>query len=189
MANKRNTKKVEKIKKELKQNEIKEVSEEVVKEKETKKEKTSKTKTCRYNKLIIVIVCVAAFIGLSLLLPSNGEEKEPEVVYDVSEWATATKEDTVVTVLASTGCGHCQAYKPVINELSKVHKFNLYFFELEELSQDEQNVVLTTYELENFTGSVPYTFIVKEGKIIDDTLGYADEETTVEFLTKNGLIK
>lgn len=189
MANKRNTKKVEKIKKENKKNEVKEVTEEVVNEKEVKKEKTSKSKAFKYKGLIIAVVCVAAFIGLSLLLPSNGEEKEPEVEYDVAEWVNDTKEGTVVTVLASTGCGHCQAYKPVINELSKVHKFNLYFYELEELSQDEQNIVLTTYELENFTGSVPYTFIVKEGKIIDDTLGFADEETTVEFLTKNGIIK
>ena len=60
---------------------------------------------------------------------------------------------------------------------------------MEELSEDEKNVVLGTFELENFDGGVPFTFIVKDGKVVSDTTGYSTEDSVIKFLKTNEIIK
>ena len=185
MANKKNTKTVKKTapKKEVeeKKKEVKEV--EKVEEKKTSKKSNLVT-------LAIISVCLVAFIVGSFFLPGKEiEKKEKEEGPSVTEWAEKVKTEEALTVIASTTCPHCQAYKPVITKLAEEYGFNLYFFELEELSDDDQSVLVHTFDLENFDGGVPYSFIVRDGKFVTDAVGYSDEDSVVDFLKKNKLIK
>lgn len=192
MANKKNTKKKTTAKKKVaaakkvveKEIELEEV-EDIKEEKEVVKPKKASTKSNKKGWLI-AIVCVAAFFILSIVLPSNGSKEESKTVKD---WAEDVKTKTVVTVIGSTTCPHCQDYKPVIKKLAKENDFLLYFFEMEELSEDEKNVVLGTFELNNFEGGVPFTFIVKDGKVVSDTTGYSTEDSVIKFLKANEIIK
>ena len=186
MANKKNAKKVTAKKAAAKKVTAEKVVEkEEVVEKVTKKESSKKSNT---TTLILILVGVIAFIVVSFMLPSK-EAKKPEKNPAVSEWAEKVKTGESITVLASSTCPHCQEYKPVINRLSSDHGFDLYFFELDEFSEDEQNILVGTFELKNFSGAVPYSFIVRDGKFVDDAVGYSNEESVVNFLKKNGLIK
>ena len=195
MANKKSTKKTTTKKKVVSKKKIEEKELEVEEPEEEKEVKEVKReefkmphKKSKFKGLIIAVVFVAAFVLLSLVLPTNGEKQE-NIKYSVSDWAEDVKEQTVVTVLASTTCPHCQEYKPVITALAKKHDFKLYFFEMEELSSDEQNVVMTTFDLENYDGGVPFTFIVKNGKVVSDTTGFSTEDDTIKYLKTNELIK
>ncbi len=183
MANKKKTVKKTTTKK-VKKEEVVELEE--IKEEKPKKETEKK---CNFKTIAIVAVCILAFVGISLLLPSNGEKKEKNNTYDVTQWLEDVQSKEVVTVIASTTCPHCQEYKPVITSLSQEHDFNLYFFEIEELSEDEKNTVLTTFDLKDFDGGVPYTFIVKDGKVAGTTIGFANQENTEKFLKENKIIK
>lgn len=192
MASKKNTKKKTTTKKKVaakkevveKEIEVEEV-EDIKEEKEVVKPKKS-SKQSKGKGWLIAIVCVVAFFIISIILPSNGEKEESRTVKD---WADDVKTKTVVTVIGSTTCPHCQDYKPVIKKLAKENDFLLYFFEMEELSEDEKNVVLGTFELENFDGGVPFTFIVKDGKVVSDTTGYSTEDSVIKFLKTNEIIK
>ena len=193
MANKKSTKSTKKVTKTNKKKEIKKekVEEKIVANEDTREpvREVKKSSGKRNMKgLLIAIIGIIVFFGISLILPTGGEKKTV-IKNDVTKWSTDVREGTVVTVLASTTCSHCQEYKPVITRLAKENDFNLYFFELEELSQDEQNVVTTTFDLENFDGGVPFTFIVKNGKVVSDTIGFATEDDTVKFLKTNEIIK
>ena len=200
MANKKNTKsaktttkktKVVAKKKEIKE-EIEDFEEELDEVEEKRESKKTTSKKSSLKTLIIVAVCILAFVGISFILPGDPVEKENETEKEgpsLTEWSEVVKKDEVLTVIGSTTCPHCQEYKPVINKLASEHGFKLYFFELENLSQDEKNILISTFELKNFDGGVPYSFIVRDGKFVSDTVGFADEESIVEFLKTNKIIK
>ena len=116
--------------------------------------------------------------------------KIPEDKRTVSDWHTdVNKGGVVVTVIGASYCSHCQEYKPVIRSLARKYKFNLYFFESDTLGKEDQNVLYNTFELPDFEGYVPYTVIIKDGKPQISTSGFADKETTINFLKENGVIK
>ncbi len=192
MANtkKKTTKKNTTVKNNVKEEKELEKVEEVEEEIEERVEKKTTTKKSNLKGIIIAVICVAAFVGLSLLLPSNGSNKKNNnPKYSVSDWLTDIEGKTVVTVLASKTCPHCQEYKPVVTQLSQEHDFLLYFFELEDLTTDEQNVVMSTFDIDKFDGGVPFTFIVKDDKVVAQRVGYSDKDTIVAFFKENGLIK
>lgn len=130
------------------------------------------------------------FIGLSFLIKVN----EPPVVepkeYTVSQWLIDTQEDEpVVTVMGLTTCGYCQSYKPVIESLAQQYGFNLYFFESDALEYEDAVALEETYELKEYENRVPFTFIVKDGKVIAESTGFENKAETIKFLTKNEVIK
>ena len=130
------------------------------------------------------------FIALSFLISVNGTGPSQEKEYSVADWIVETKKsEPVVTVIGMTSCGHCQAYKPVIERLAEEEGFKLYFFETDALSQEDSEIVETEYEFETFENLVPFTFIVKEGKVIAENTGFGGEGEIVKFLLNNGVIK
>ena len=130
------------------------------------------------------------FIALSFLISVNGTGPSQEKEYSVADWIVETKKsEPVVTVIGMTSCGHCQAYKPVIEKLAEEEGFKLYFFETDALSQEDSEIVETEYEFETFENLVPFTFIVKEGKVIAENTGFGGETEIVKFLLNNGVIK
>ncbi len=195
MATKKSVKSTKKTKSVTKKKveEVEKIEDDFEEEVEEKASKKSNEKdTLNIKGILIVIVCIAAFVGLSFLLPNGKKEEsgnETTSEYKVSDWSKDVKDKTVVTILASTTCPHCQAYKPTITKLARDNNFVLYFFEVDSLTTDEQNIVTSTFDLTNFEGAVPFTFIVKNGKVVSDTVGFSTEEETVKFLKTNGIIK
>lgn len=130
------------------------------------------------------------FVALSFLISVNGPGPAKEKEYSVADWIVETKKsEPVVTVIGMTSCGHCQAYKPVIERLAEEEGFKLYFFETDALSQEDSEIVETEYEFETFDNLVPFTFIVKEGKVIAENTGFGGETEIVTLLKDNGVIK
>ena len=144
------------------------------------------------NKQNIITALAIGFGTLLFLLISfslNTEAQKKITNQDIVKWQEATSSgEFVVTVLASTGCGHCQNYKPVITKLAEKYGFNLFFYELEELKDEEIQILKETYTLENNQGYVPYTFVVNGNKFIADNTGALEEDAAKDFLTKAGYV-
>lgn len=162
-----------------------------------RKDKKQSAKSAGVGALIAAIIW--AFVGLSFLIDTKGETKGPNTLQtkNVEDASTIIKEwyndvssgDYVVTIIASSTCPHCQAYKPVITELAEKEKFKLYFFEADELEDSDYDVISTSFELTNYEGSVPYTYIVHNKEFVSDTVGYKDEETTRNYLINSGVLE
>lgn len=93
----------------------------------------------------------------------------------------------VITVIASSTCPHCKAYKPVIEDMAKEYNLLLYFFEVNQLSNSDKEV-LTSIDSDkfSFSGSVPFTFIISNNEYIADKVGYSDISSVINFLNDNG---
>ncbi len=142
--------------------------------------------------LAVIAVFVALFVGLSFLIDTSGSkpEKKEEPTLSAYDWLADTQtEDYIITVLALTTCQYCQAYKPVITKIADDYGLKLYFFETDELETTDTTILTTTYELKNYEGYVPFTFILKDGEVVGDQTGYNDEETTIQLLREVGAIK
>ena len=137
----------------------------------------------------LVIISIVAFIILFvvfIIMTSSGTMEEQTI----ENWDKKTTNGyPVVTIIGSTKCSHCQEYKPVITALAKKYKFKLFFFEVNEMEEEETEILYNKYELENYDGHIPYTYIVNNNKFISDKTGFASREDTIEFLKQNGIIK
>lgn len=136
-------------------------------------------------KYSILGICLYAFIGFPILLNVNNKN----VIKDnVNEWLTEIKENkTVVTILGKSTCQHCMEYKPVIEKLANKEKFTLYFFELDNISDDEYNLIMGSEYLDTYEGYVPYTLITSNGKKVDDLTGYSNIDQIKDFLIKSNV--
>ena len=134
----------------------------------------------------IIGFCIYAFTLLAIFNKTDDTIGEGTI----NEWyqdVTSGKE--VVTIIGSSGCPHCQEYKPVIKKIAGKYKFNLYFFEIDNLNEEEYETLFNTYELSDFTEQIPFTFIVRENKYINGTTGYASQDKTIEYLKSMEIIK
>jgi len=149
------------------------------------------------NKKAITIIVIAAFtvlfIGLSFLIDTSGSKpsKNTSDVPSAYDWLAETqkKDESVITVLALTTCQYCQAYKPIITKIANDYNLKLFFYEVDSLSSTESEILTSSYELKNYEGYVPFTFVLQNGEVVSDNTGYMDEESTIQFLREAGVIK
>lgn len=155
--------------------------------------KTKKESAKNVGTGALVAACIYAFLGLSLLIDTNGAEKKDEVNYqiynaDINEWVEATKADEpVITVIGLTYCQYCKQYNPVINEIAKEKGYKLYWFDADDYDEESFNTLTSTYEL-SYEGSSPYTLVTKNGEVIGEHVeGYMNNSDTEAFLSDLGL--
>ena len=98
-------------------------------------------------------------------------------------------DDYTIILLASPTCYHCQEYKPIINKLANSNDFNLYFFEIDKLSSEDSKTLTTTFDISDFDGSVPYTFIINNNEVVGSKTGYSTRDAVVNFLTEYEIIE
>ena len=162
-----------------------------------RKDKKESAKSVIVGTIISAVIWL--FLGLSFLIDGKENPKGKNTIktQDVSKSADSIKNwyeavssgDYIVTIIASSTCPHCKAYKPVITELSEKEKFKMFFFEADELSDSDYKILSGTFTLTNYKGSVPYTFVVHNKEFVSDTVGFKDEETTRSYLISAGVIE
>ena len=151
----------------------------------------------KMKKKTIVIIAIAAFvvlfIGLLFLIDTSGSKSKKETgdVPSAFDWLAETQkqDEYVITVLALTTCQYCQAYKPIITKVAEDYDLKLFFYEVDSLGTTESEILTSSYELKDYEGYVPFTFVLQNGEVIGDNTGYMDEDGTIEFLRTVGVIK
>ena len=140
------------------------------------------------KKLLIISVIGFTLLFVLFIFLIKGTYSMEEQTVD-NWYNKSSSGETVVTIIGSSTCSHCQEYKPVITTLAKKYQFKLFFFEADKLNEDDSDKLYNTYDLESFDGRVPYTFIIKDNKFVISKTGFANREDTIEFLKENGVIK
>lgn len=137
---------------------------------------------------LVVGFGVLLFLGLSFVLNSEADKKEEQ--QSVANWKIAVESGKpVVTVLGSSSCPHCQSYKPIINALAKEKGFELFFYEVDKLSEEDYDTVNNTFELIDHEGYVPYTYVVIDNKFVDGETGLMEKETLTQYLINTGVLE
>ena len=140
------------------------------------------------NNILKIIVVVAFVLSIGVLYYST--HSTDYFNRDINRWKNdVSAGNTVVTVIGASYCEHCQEYKPVINKLANKNHIDLYFYEIDTLSEADQDKLTNTFNLPDYQGKVPYTFIMQRGQFVDSYEGYQSEAEIVAFLLQNGIIK
>ena len=140
----------------------------------------------KYGVVVGIVLALGLFIVLSVIIK---EEPIKEMSSNMEEWLTDTASDEyVVTVIAQTTCSHCINFKPVMQKANNEYEFKLYWLEADESTNNYYNTLTGTYDLEDYSGT-PYTFITKNGEVLDHLSGERDYDTLVEFLENNNVIE
>ena len=145
----------------------------------------------KYKVIVIVIVLLGVFVGLSFLLETDGISNETNSSGpSVSDWVNdSLAEEYTLAVIAQTTCDYCEMYKPVVESVqSKYEDLNIYWFHTDELSNSDYSTLSGTYDISDTFRGTPYTMLTYHGVLIDHISGYVDEETLIQFLVDNGVI-
>ncbi len=91
-------------------------------------------------------------------------EKNEEIPDETKDWMIDNKSKTVLTILCLKTSNRC---KNIESNLSTIEKdIKVYYIELDDLEENVKNIYKTTYNLEDYTGYLPYVYIVSNNKLL-----------------------
>ena len=145
------------------------------------------------KKSFIGIIIGVLIIVLGVVVISMNSKVENYKERSVDDWYNDIMNNKeVLTVYGASYCSHCQEYYPVISKIANKYKINLYFFEVDTLGKENSEAyqkLMNSFEISEYDGSVPFTYIMRNGKYVTSTTGYANRDLTMNFLTENNVIK
>lgn len=170
------------------------------------KEILKKLLTCAYIIIaLLAINTVVLFISNVEVSDSNTNEtstEETNTEYDVSMFDTVdtTKvvelfesEETQVVYIGRSTCGYCVQFLPSLQQAQEDYGYKTKYLDITTVTEEEQSALLAKDNDEKFLetnfGSTPMVILVKDGKIVDGWVGYAEYETFANFLEENGFEK
>lgn len=89
--------------------------------------------------------------------------------------------ESFVLLMWQTGCGHCQTFEPVLNEVIKKYNLQIYSINIGEITDTEY----AKLKNKTFVDGTPTTIVFKEGVTQTKKLiGSKDVEDVIKFLVK-----
>jgi len=144
----------------------------------------------KQSNYVLKFSIVGFIVYLFGLLAIFGETNSSNIKTNFDEWySDVTSGKQTLTIVGRKSCPHCQNYKPVITSLANKHKFTAYFFELEDLTEQQQDSLFNTYELLDFDDHIPFTFIINNNKYVSGIVGFSNEQEITEYLKTNNIIE
>ncbi|MGM9875935.1 MAG: thioredoxin family protein [Bacilli bacterium] len=200
---KQNVKKIEKkveTKKNVEKEEVKvkevtpNVQEKAVKEKKSFS-LTSKQKDLILILLVVVLLIVALFVtmkkepelDIELPIALQGEAGFTEITYSEYEEKMNTEAPFLVVVVRD-GCGYCEMYEPILEEVAGEYKIPIYYINMSNLSSEEYTALGTSnsyFKKNQGNWGTPTTLFMYGKSVIDSIPGYVDKDELVDFVKEN----
>lgn len=182
-------------KKEVKVEEITpNVQEKVVKEKKSFS-LTSKQKDLILILLVVVLLIVALFVtmkkepelDIELPIALQGEAGFTEITYSEYEEKMNTEAPFLVVVVRD-GCGYCEMYEPILEEVAGEYKIPIYYINMSNLSSEEYTALGTSnsyFKKNQGKWGTPTTLFMYGKSVIDSISGYVEKDEFVDFVKEN----
>lgn len=145
----------------------------------------------KHKNIVILIMAVVIVIG-GVFFASELSERTPsefksEAIDKYNELYNG--EEPALVYIGKTGCGYCEAYTPIVDEVTKAENIDYYYIDLAKLTNKEANLLYASSEVfssEEF--GTPTLMIVGGGKTITYQIGYQEKDALIAFLTNAGII-
>lgn len=171
------------------------------------KDLLKKLLTCAY--IVIVLLVINTILALTQSNVSNESsestqktETEENIEYDVSMFDTVDadkvidlykSDDTQVIYIGRSTCGYCVQFLPALQQAQKDYGYKTKYLDITTVSEDGQKAILDKDNEEGFLannfGSTPMVILVRDGKLVDGWVGYAEYDAFASFLEENGFKK
>lgn len=154
------------------------------------------------NTIILFVANVTVSTGTKT---TESTEETENTEYDVSMFDTVSSEDVVnlfdsketqVIYIGRSTCGYCVKFLPVLQQAQKDFGYTTKYLDITTVTTEEQqNALIAKDNDEGFlqtnlvAGYTPMVILVKDGKLVDGTVGYTEYDEFAKFLTDNGIEK
>ncbi len=205
MAEKKSAQKKQPAKKNLEKKEA--VVEEVIVKEESRdtKEILNKILLCLYALIVILIVNTTVLIMKDAKFGTTSSESTDteNTEYDTSMFTSVTADtlgdavsgDTAkIVYIGRSTCGYCVKFLPVLQQAQTDYGYETLYLDITTVTTTEQQDKILAFDneegfLEENFGGTPMVLLMKNGKIVDTWIGYAEYATYAEWLEKNGFAK
>lgn len=174
------------------------------------KEILKKLLICAY--VIIALLAINTIImfmsNIEVTKDSNNktqtQETEENTEYDVSMFNSVNgdeaaelfnSEDNKIIYVGRSTCGYCVKFLPVLQQAQKDFSYKTNYLDISTITEEQQKKLLSMdndgkyLETNLVPGYTPMVWVVKDGKIVDGWVGYAEYDSFASFLEKNGFKK
>jgi len=177
-----------------------------VKETANYTELLNKILICLYALIAILVINTTILLvkdgGTSTKDNSNAETSE-NIDYDVSMFTSVTadtledavSEDTAkIVYIGRDSCGYCVQFLPVLQQAQEDYDYETLYLDITTVTTTEQQDKILAFDneekfLEENFGGTPMVLLMKDGKLVDTWIGYAEYSDYSEWLEENGFAK
>ena len=110
--------------------------------------------------------------------------------------ASLSKDEIIVVWIGYQGCGYCQAYAPILADVTEEYGITANYIDLSTITEDAlKNQVMTLTgkgDWAEFAASfrgTPFTLIIKNNQVVGGIDGYTDAENIAAAFDKAGIKK
>lgn len=165
------------------------------------------------NKILICLYALIAIlvINTTILLVKDGgttktesdSETSENVDYDVSMFTSVTADtlgdnvsgDTAkIVYIGRDSCGYCVQFLPVLQQAQEDYDYETLYLDITTVTTTEQQDKILAFDneekfLEENFGGTPMVLLMKDGKLVDTWIGYAEYSEYSAWLEENGFAK
>lgn len=138
------------------------------------------------NRVIWFIVGIISLIIGFFILQSTVNNETP---FDQAISEAFSTPSAKLVYLARPDCSWCQKAKPILNKTSKEYDFKYIYINTGKLNSKELESVLKKFNIDINEFGTPTFVVVKNGKVVDNNIGYMEESKLIEFLKNTEVIK
>lgn len=138
------------------------------------------------KKLWIMVGVVVGLIVFTIGIYWIGNLEVQKVLKDIDQ--KMDSEETQIFYIARPTCHYCILLEPVTETLKQEYQLTYNHINTDKFSTSQLIKILDKFGVDSKTFGTPYIAITKNGKVIDELNGYADENVVFELFQKNGLI-
>lgn len=109
-------------------------------------------------------------------------------IYNDASTILASAENKVIYMGRPT-CSYCQLLNPILDKIESESDLKYHYIDTDKLSEDELIKILGLFNKEIEKFGTPYLVVVKDGKVVNEHLGYAEQPVIEKFLKENSIIK
>ena len=146
--------------------------------------------------LIFNTIALLAAIKDPVTTSDNNTDTEQNYDYDVSMFKTVNADEfeeafngseLSVVYFGRATCGFCVQFLPVLQEAQEEYGYTTLYVDIDTINSDGKSKItgLDSYLSETY-GQTPNVVLVKNGEIVDYSLGYVDYNTFASMLEENG---
>ncbi len=157
-----------------------------------------------HKKLIClyVIIIILIFQTVQPYLPkiNFSSKKEEPLVYDVSSFKEirASQLDTVldkekveILYIGRSGCDFCLKMLPILKQAQSDYHYITNYIDMDKVTEEDREKILSldneTGFIKQHFGGTPMILSIKDSKLVQGWVGYAEYSAYREFLAKSGL--
>lgn len=139
------------------------------------------------NSKIYIVLGVVVAIIIGIVGYYFYTEKQSEKIYNNFVETLNSSEEKIVFI-GRKGCGWCQLFQPIFDYYAEEYEFAYQSVDTDKLTGSDFNKIIDTLLVEEDNFGTPAVAFVKDGKVVDEIIGYVDERELLEILQNHEFI-